>query len=615
MKTPGNPPRDWSGDEEQLLRGIWGDELFNRVRGIVGGEAPTSSPPAPAASGAAPKKAGPKAAKSEAIRPEDLVGQSAAKSSLAQVIALARVNQERKTRALETTPVNLHAVFMGSPGTGKTTFARYYAQEVRKLGLLAKGHLVEVSRQNLVAEYVGQTASKTAAVFESARGGVLFIDEAYALKTGKEDMFGQEAVDTLVKLIEDHRDEVIVILAGYTDEMREFLHVNTGLKSRIPNLVFFEDFTDDELGKILDGFCKKASLSLSDDNRRYAVERIAQNRKGRSFGNAREVRNFFERAVAQQSVRLAKKDLKGLSREELCTLVRSDLTIDPDDDGDAGGVDEATASRTALDRLEALEGLDVVKRELRGLADAMRVARLRRPGAAGPGMSLHMTFRGNPGTGKTTVARLLGEIFRDLGLLSSGHVIEVDRSGLVGGYLGQTALKTRERVDEALGGVLFVDEAYALSERDDAYGREAIDTLLKCMEDERERLVVILAGYGAEMERFLDSNPGLRSRFGTHLVFEDYDRETLLAIARGLAKERGFALSEAAGRALDERLEAARTTETPFANARTARNLLEAAIRNHARRVLALGDPKALTEAALNTLEAEDFALSQRAPT
>ncbi len=600
-------PVDWTAEERDLLRGIWGDDLFASVEGLldpVAGRVGTK-PAAPPPAGAREAGPGEEAPAGEEIAIDDLIGQERAKAALRQAISMARLNQERRSRGLKEPGITLHAIFMGSPGTGKTTFARFYAQEIRKIGLLEKGHLVEISRQDLVAEYAGQTATRTAEVVKKALGGVLFVDEAYALKQGKEDLFGQEAIDTLVKLMEDHRDELILILAGYTDEMREFLQQNTGLRSRIPNRIEFEDFSDDELGAIFDIFCRKAGIGTSPTNRAYAIEQVARNRRGHSFGNARDVRNLFERALAQQSVRLAEGDLDALSSEALSTLIRSDLTPDPHDRGDEPAAGEGRRAG-ALERLHGLVGLEQVKVEIQRLSDFVRVARARSPGGALPDLSLHMVMSGNPGTGKTTVARLLGEILAGLGLLSTGHVVEVERSDLVGGYLGQTALQTRDRIRDAMGGILFIDEAYALSRTGDSYGQEAIDTLLKSMEDERGALVVVLSGYPDEMEHLLQSNPGLRSRFGTHLHFPDYDAGELIEIAERMAAERGFSLAPEARELLGERVETARREARHFANARAVRNLLEHAYRRQASRLVEAGLEQ-LDAEQLSRLEARDF--------
>lgn len=590
--SPSTP--QFSSDEEALLREAWGDALYSKIKGRLGTDfSPISE------SAAAPVATAPE------MKRDDLIGQESAKAALDQAISIARLNKERIDRKLPPLQVTLHAVFAGSPGTGKTTFARFYAQEIRKMGLLKSGHLVEVSRAELVAEFVGQTAPKTKAVVEKARGGVLFIDEAYSLKNSKDDAFGQECIDTLVKQIEDLRNEVVVILAGYTEEMRNFLHHNTGLQSRIPHFIMFEDYTDEELGLIFDSMIRKVGLSLAEPNRGFVVRQVAQKRKARSFGNARELRNIMEKALSQQAVRLSSKDLKALTQNELTTLIYSDFT---EADDDPLELPPNTEAPDVLAKLDALVGLKSVKDEIRRLADYLRLSRMRGQGKVPDDLSLHMVFSGNPGTGKSTVARLLGEIFRDLGLLGSGHLVEVDRSALVAGYVGQTALKTQEKIQQALGGVLFVDEAYSLLDggTSDNYGEEAITTLLKAMEDHRSKLAVVFAGYTAPMEAVLASNPGLRSRVASTIHFPDFTIDELLLITSQIATASGFGLSDSATISLTKILDSKRTQKN-FGNARDVRNLMQAAFKRQAERLLKSKQVESLTHEELFSLESKDF--------
>jgi SpoVK/Ycf46/Vps4 family AAA+-type ATPase len=611
-------PPEVSGSDSGLLRSIWGAEIASLITRHVhdGASAPHATVAQDQESTASAPQTPEPVAKPPASPPpreidlQGLVGQKAAKAGVAQIIALAKVNSERLARGLPAHQVTLHAVFAGSPGTGKTTFARYYAQEIRKLGTLSKGHLVEVSRQELVAEYAGQTAVKTGKVVDSAKGGVLFIDEAYSLKHGKDDAFGQEAIDTLLKMMEDLREDLIVIVAGYTDEMREFLHLNPGLSSRVPNHLYFEDFTQAELGTIFDDMCRKAGMQVCAEHRLLAIGEIMKRRKGRHFGNAREVRNLFERALAQQSARLSLRDLKALTHDELNTFVLADLTEDPHDHATVPE-NPAIAVKTAMQCLDALHGLSGVKQAVRDIADFYRVRKLRGANAANQDVGLHMVFTGNAGTGKTTVARLLGAIYRELGILPTGHLIEADRSEVVGEYLGQTAIKTRERVEAALGGVLFIDEAYALSQDargGDSYGEEAINTLVKLMDDHRRDFALVLAGYPAPMEEFLDSNRGLRSRVSRTLMFEDYSDDELTAIAGDFAAHNGYTLDADASAQLKPLIVALRAREgTNFGNARSVRGMLESAYKAQASRLMRSGDPALLAAAELSRLTAADL--------
>ena len=251
------------------------------------------------------------------------IGLQTVKEEVHNLINMASVYQLRRQHDLPTTDMSLHLVFTGNPGTGKTMMARMMARIYRSLDILSRGQLVEVDRSGLVAGYVGQTAIKTQKVIEKAMGGVLFIDEAYALNGRSENDFGQEAIDTILKAMEDHRDDLVVIVAGYTDLMDRFIHSNPGLESRFNRFLLFDDYTIDEMVEIFRMQCKKGCYQLTEEARPLIRDYIAEESADDSFGNARGVRNLFEHVLVAQNNRLA--TMEKITREDLMTITADDV--------------------------------------------------------------------------------------------------------------------------------------------------------------------------------------------------------------------------------------------------------------------------------------------------
>ncbi|MCI6019230.1 MAG: AAA family ATPase [Clostridiales bacterium] len=525
---------------------------------------------------------------------EGMIGLEHAKQDLKEMIQLLEYQKKRKEQNKKTSPVSMHMVFTGNPGTGKTTVARIIAKMYHQLGLLEKAEVVEVSRADLVAEYIGQTAVKTQKKIEEALGGVLFIDEAYTLvKQGSPKDYGQEAIDTLLKAMEDYRDRLMVIVAGYTEEMSQFINSNPGLKSRFKKVLHFDDYNAEQLCKIFYKFTESDEYSVDDAGKEILTrhfEKVYRN-KGSKFGNARDVRNFYQDVLTKHVVRVSGE-----------SGVNSDI-ISKEDIEAAINVKKKTESN-ALERLNEMVGLENVKKQVNELIRLIKYQKIcQMKNIKTEPVSMHMVFTGNPGTGKTTVARLIGEICNEIGFLPTPDCIEADRSMLVAEYVGHTALKTKNVIDRALGGVLFIDEAYTLANKGARdFGQEAIDTLLKEMEDHRESLVVIVAGYIDEMQVFIDSNPGLKSRFTRKIHFDDYRADELEEIFTKLAKD--YVISDEAQTELHRIFEMMYSNKAEhFGNGREVRNFYEKVISKLAYRISGLS---AYSERDLTLITAED---------
>ncbi len=549
---------------------------------------------------------------------DSMIGLTAVKEQVRSIAASIEAARRRALAGHGSEKPMQHFVFLGPPGTGKTAVARILAKIFYAFGLLDTPVVREAHRADLVGEYLGATAIKTNELVDSALGGVLFIDEAYSLINegdGQGDRFGNEAVQTLLKRAEDDRQELVIILAGYERQMEAFLATNPGLASRFANRIKFPGYTPAELLALADLALERRGEVLDPDARPALwrmFEDVGRRRIADDLGNGRFVRSLLDRAGQARDVRVMSLPDEPTSAE-LVTLRSADL-----EQAFAGltsrfrGYGATPTLESALAELDALVGLEPVKRQVREIAAQLRVARLRdRQGLASQPPARHFVFTGPPGTGKTTVARILGRIFAAQGLLIRPSVVEAHRADLVGEHLGSTAIKTNKLVDSALGGVLFVDEAYALYNEGytggDAFGAEAVATLLKRAEDDRDRLVIVLAGYTADMDRFLRSNPGMASRFSVRIGFPSYSAEQLTHIAAAIAAQAGDSFAEDAipvlGRIFADACALGRIDE--LGNGRFARSLFERACASRDLRVARLGEAASTED--LTTIAAADL--------
>ena len=510
--------------------------------------------------------------------------------------------------------IRLHCAFLGGRGTGKSTVAAIVGTLYRRLGLLSRGHLVVVGRSDLVGEFTEQTEKKTREAIESARGGVLFIKDAHLLYPPdfSERDQGVRAIECLVRELVVESDDWALVVAGFPKELNAMLNAFAPLKSHLTQRYFFADYGPEELLKIAENLAEKKQLKLQPAARDRLLAGLTEKyrNKDKNFANAILVGDLVEEVKRNMYVRVRKEKPNAEVGELDLTHVRFDDVEAAFRVGAAAKVHipiDEPLLRQSLAELNDLTGLSLVKRNLRDLVSLVQFQRETHRDGVRP-LSLHSVFTGNPGTGKTTVARLLADLYKALGLLERGHLVEVQKKDLVAGYVGQTAQKTADVIESAMGGVLFIDEAYALA--DDGFGAEAIATLVKYMDDHRSRFYVIVAGYERNMERFIQSNPGLRARFDHRLHFPDYSAVELFDVARNLLRKEKLILDPKAQTGLRELFEKmVENKGEDFGNAREARKVFEA-LRNRQNLRVARIPKDARTEEDAHTVIAEDLGVA-----
>lgn len=451
---------------------------------------------------------------------DKLVGLSEVKASLATILQKARFYQLRRQQGLNAEGVNLNALFMGPKSSGKATSARYFVQQLAQAKLVDEQRFIKVQAKELTDE---RGYERLGEYLEDARGGVLLIE-------GAQQLLGQtELLDLLLQ-----GQTPVIILTGSKKELTKLNSV-PGFTKHFPNQLNFTGYSQNELVEIGKKLLADWQYRLADED--YYTQTLAHLCQQANFNQASAVADFNHRLREQMSQRVmatADTDLETITNEDIKAVA------------DQLGTNHAT--KDAYAELNSLIGIVEVKRAVKNFIDLNVINQQRKQaGLAVANTSMHAMFLGNPGTGKTTVARILGELLYQKGLIRKPTLIEVSRSDLVAGYVGQTAIKTRKKLEEALGGVLFIDEAYTLSTGgSNDFGLEAINEILKFMEDHRDDIVIIFAGYTKEMQAFLAMNSGLESRIPNTFTFADYTIAELVQIGLLDLKKRNYQVEQAA---------------------------------------------------------------------
>ena len=528
---------------------------------------------------------------------QSLVGLDLVKKQIDGILAVDKIEKERKRYLGKNYQTNtMHMVFAGNPGTAKTTVAKLFGEIAKEKEILKSGALVERGGMDLVC------VDKVRDAFKAAKGGVLFIDEAYSIFSGT-------VITALIQEMENHRDDVIVILAGYGDRMKHFISRNEGLKSRIPYWVDFPDYNADELTEIFKLMLKERGLYADESAISEAHFIFDKVKCVTDFGNGRYVRNLLEYAIQNQSVRLLSEydDATQISKKAIVTLKKADIKMLDD------GLKEERTPGTAKKEFDEMIGLSNAKDVIRKVIASCRFnKKCAEHGIKKDKASFHMVFTGNPGTAKTTVARLFAEILKDEKVFGTGNFVEAGRADLIGMFVGETALKVKAKFQEAQGGVLFIDEAYSLCDGySKGYGDEAINTIVQEMENHRDEVIVVFAGYPEPMKEFLDRNPGMKSRIAFNVEFEDYNTDELCSITKLMLNRKQMKITDAASNKLLENYELARKNKD-YGNGRYVRKIIEEAEMNLAQRLMGL-DESELTEEVITTLDVHDIPLYKEA--
>lgn len=534
------------------------------------------------------------------------IGWDSFKKHVQGIIASYKVNNLRIHKKLESIAPKKHVVIMGNAGTGKTSAVKFLAKLYHFLDILKENKVVSVTLTDLLTSNVNTESEELKRALDNAWNGILLIENAHQLHNpDSRGNYNSEdrIVKALINLLENQKkaNNWVLVLTGTPDGMASLMTANPELRKFFAEPIMLDDFKPDELCSMLDNYSSANDLILNQEAKKKLESFIMHkyNMRGPNFENARLIPQLFDNQIVPRMfhrIGLIRKP----TEDELKTVLPEDIpTIQ-------GQPDEA------FQELENLVGLGKIKTRVRDYLNAVQLAARRMEMGLPTNMPrLHMAFMGNPGTGKTTVATIIGKVFASWGILSGGRVIETEKSKMVGQYIGETEFKMRELLAQARGNILFIDEAYQLvegSEKD--YGRIVMNSLLTELGKDNQDIVVILAGYTAPMKKLMESNEGIESRFPNVFSFEDYTTDELMEIGKLMIHKQGFKLTEGAATNMRAIIEEEAEKPSPrFGNGRFVSNLLQNQIlASLGARTAALPHP---TTEELNTILPEDVVINK----
>lgn len=540
------------------------------------------------------------------------VGLKNLKHSLSEFITYINFVQERKKQGIDVKEnLTAHCIFLGNPGTGKTSIARILGRFFKSVGLLENGHVVEVDRSTLVGEYIGETAQKTEKVIKQALGGILFIDEAYTLKrdTNGND-FGQEAIDIILKRMEDFNGKFFVIAAGYPELMQNFLNSNPGLKSRFTHLFLFDDFSANELVEIYKLFSSREKFIITPEAEELLTNKlklIYENDKN-NLGNARFVRNLFNETKVQLSKRYHSLKYDERNFYASSTIIIDDIlsAFNNYEKHSKGFVFNDDKLNKYLNELNNLVGLEDVKKTFSKLLASIKVEQLKKERAISSlPKNLNSIFICEPGAGTSTVARLFGKVFKELSLIESGQLVEIDSSYFYGLNKIDSYLTLDKIFQDSIGKIIVVNDSVITLKAKSDFSDSLLQYFLKKLYLYKDKVVAVLTGNQDEFEDLFESVPVIENQFPNIYNFGHYSTRQLLEIALNICQKKNYQLEEGAWQQMLDLLAKLRSDKNKnFYNARTIKEILNKAIANQEERIISLKHPK---DADLMTITYEDF--------